>query len=239
MIKSGGVRSTRKVKKTAKSKTLKPIAFKQTTKKKNIYKNLLNSNIKLSAIKSLSEKESTNIEQYPLKLSKKFYNIFNSIHETEVILLKKYSNYIEKNKDTDKLREKAGKYYVIKDNIENKLKNLEKKTGPFLESQKKDIPNIYAKLEKSKNKNNYDKSLITEYRNLLEESRNIYKNSDEIVERDEAMVFIIVLVDELLNAFFKKETNNSMNDLTSMMKNVKVKESELDKIMNVFQSLKL
>ena len=114
---------------------------------------------------------------------------------------------------------------MFKGEIEDNLMELDKK-GALLERHKSIIPKIYSKLKKEED----DDSIVMTYRNILSSTRKIY-NKGEGRARDEATILLSLVVEELMNVFFKAD--NSMNINIENFK-VEEKESELDDLLNMF-----
>lgn len=239
MIKFGGARPTGKTKKLTKS--YKKLFSKLTMKKKSntISKNILEyikktdtKTRRLNSIKQISEQEN-NLETYMLKLSKKFIKLFEDIIKMDKKLDNLYYTYYAKGKNTNALNNKSKDYQQFREDIEDKLKELDNK-GNLLERHKSIIPTIYTTLK-------MEDDIIDSYMNILKSARKMY-NRDNSKLRDEASIFLITVVDELLGVFFKKENHRMNVNENSIIKEIKVMEehdTELDKMLNMFNTFKL
>jgi len=239
MIKFGGARPTGKAKKSTKS--YKKLFSKLTLKKKpnTISKNILeyikktdSKTRKLNTIKQISEQEN-NLETYMLKLSKKFIKLFEDIIKMDEKLDNLYYTYHAKGKNTNVLNNKSREYQQFREDIEDKLKELENK-GNLLERHKSIIPTIHTSLKMKDN-------VIDSYMNVLKSARKMY-NRENSKLRDEASIFLITVVDELLGVFFKKENHRMNVNENSIIQEIKVMEehdTELDKMLNMFNTFKL
>jgi hypothetical protein len=77
--------------------------------------------------------------------------------------------------------------------------------------------------------------------NILKSARKMY-NRENSKLRDEASIFLITVVDELLGVFFKKENHRMNVNENSIIQEIKVMEehdTELDKMLNMFNTFKL
>jgi len=238
MIKFGGARPTGKPKRTTKSYKKLFTKFTLKNRPSALRKNLLSyvkSNSKtrkLNSIKKISEQEK-NLETYTLQLSKKFLKLFEHVLNMDEKIDNLYHTYYAKGKNTNALNDKSRDYQIFREDIEDKLKELDTK-GNLLERHKSIIPNIYTRFE-------MEDDIINSYKNILTSARKIY-NSNDTNLRDEASIFLITVVEELLGVFFKKE-NMSMNiNENSSVQEIKVMEqhdTNIDKMLNMFNSFKL
>ena len=241
MIKFGGARPTGKPKKSSKSykKLFSKFTLKNSSKKsKNISKNLLehiksnNNTRRLNNIKKISEQE-TNLETYMLKLSKKFIKLFEHIFKMDEDLDNLYHTYYKEGKNTNALNNKSREYQEFREDIEEKLKELDDKEN-LLERHKSIIPTLHNSLK-------MDDDIIKSYKDILKSARKIYNNKSGVL-RDEASMFLITVVEELLDVFFKKENtrmNINENSINQEIKVMEVHDSELDKMLNMFNTFKL